>query len=225
MPGPSLASLGLEVAVWSPRLGIQRIYRDPGPGFRRGREKATEQPGAALEQARAALHRELVVKPNISSAPNSASSHTVTAVVSWGHSRGGVDTGSPNWLPEKEWGPRLLLSWQSKDFQRSNSHCGKFQARGGGRETAQCSPGGFSQEDSPELGACIQGEQRLMQPSLSSSTAHILHPGKRAFPGCHQTPTKQVNVEFTTPRAHLAYTSAILANDQPKEEAACSCFL
>lgn len=224
MPGPSLASLGLEVAVWSPRLGIQRIYRDPGPGFRRGREKATEQPGAALEQARAALHRELVVKPNILSTQFCKLPHSHCCRF-LGAQCGGVDTGSPNWLPEKEWGPRLLLSWQSKDFQRSNSHCGKFQARGGGRETAQCSPGGFSQEDSPELGACIQGEQRLMQPSLSSSTAHILHPGKRAFPGCHQTPTKQVNIEFTIPRAHLAYTSAIPANDQPKEEAARSCFL
>lgn len=90
MPGPSLASLGLEVAVWSPRLGIQRIYRDPGPGFRRGREKAMEQPDAALEQARAALHRELVVKPNILSTQfSSASSLTVTAVASRGHSRDG----------------------------------------------------------------------------------------------------------------------------------------
>lgn len=62
---PSLASLELEVAVWSPRLGIQRIYRDPGLGFRRAREKDTEQPGAALEQTRAALHQELVVKLNI----------------------------------------------------------------------------------------------------------------------------------------------------------------
>lgn len=97
MPGPSLASLGLEVAVWSPRLGIQRIYRDPGPGFRRGREKATEQPGAALEQARAALHRELVVKPNILSTqfcklPHSHCCRFLGA--QWGGWTRGAQTGS-----------------------------------------------------------------------------------------------------------------------------------
>lgn len=111
MPGPSLASLGLEVAVWSPRLGIQRIYRDPGPGFRRGREKATEQPGAALEQARAALHRELVVKPNILST-QFCKAPTQSLLSFLGGTVGGGGHGEPKLAPRERMGtsPAALLA-------------------------------------------------------------------------------------------------------------------
>lgn len=133
-----------------------------------------------------------------------------------------MDTGTPNWLPEKEWGPRLLPSWQSKDFQRSTSDCGKFQARGGGRDSTVFPWGLFSGRLFRTWRLYPRGTapNAAVPEQRTYCTQENKHP-RAAIKRQHE----QVSVEFTTPRAHLAYTSAILANGPPRrrQHVALSC--
>lgn len=100
--------------------------------------------------------------------------------------------GGPKLAPRKRMGASSAALLAIKGFPEKQQSLWEISGeRGWQRETAQCSPGGFSQEDSPELRVRIQGEQRLMQPSPSSAQySEHTAPGKASIPGRHQTPTQ-----------------------------------
>lgn len=120
----------LKVGI--PRTGSSLSFKGYAeisrPGAQKSQRKKTWNDLRLLQRRVAtALQQGLLVGPEFPSTQlcRHCHNHPVTTITAGAVM--GRYTGISFWLPEKEWRPHLLLPSLSKDFQRSNSHGGKFQ--------------------------------------------------------------------------------------------------